>query len=177
MAAVLESGFARNIAGGARVTALHQQLRGPLQRFFATYRLNADDADDLTQEVFLRLVRPGQAGELRDPVAFVFTLARNLVRDRARRLYTRCARASVAIEEVELPCGMPTPEQALEQQDRLRAAESVLASLKPNAREAFLLRRVYGHEYADIAARMGVSVSMIEKHMMAATAALREADD
>jgi DNA-directed RNA polymerase specialized sigma24 family protein len=36
---------------------------------------------------------------------------------------------------------------------------------------------VYGHEYADIAARMGVSVSMIEKHMMAATAALREADD
>jgi RNA polymerase sigma-70 factor (ECF subfamily) len=177
MAAVLDTGFAGTITGAARVSALHQQLRGPLQRFFATYRLNAADADDLTQEVFLRLVRPGQTAQLRNPVAFAFTLARNLVRDRARRLHTRCAQASVAIEDVDLPCGMPTPEQALEQLDRLKAAESVLASLKPNARDAFLLRRVCGYEYADIAACMGVSVSMVEKHMMAATAALREADD
>jgi RNA polymerase sigma-70 factor (ECF subfamily) len=176
MAAVLETGFPLSVPGTAQVVALHQQLRAPLRRFFATYRLNADDADDLTQEVFLRLVRPGQTAQLRDPVAFVFTLARNLVRDRARRLHTRCARASVAIEDVDLPCERPTPEQTLEQRERLKTAEFVLASLKPTTREAFLMRRVYGHEYADIAARMGVSVSMIEKHMMAAAAALREAD-
>jgi RNA polymerase sigma factor (sigma-70 family) len=156
------------------VVDLHARLHRPLRRFFTAYRLSTEDAEDLAQEVFLRLTRPGQVDRLRDPEAFAFTLARNLVRDRARRLQTRCSNSSVAIEELNLPCGRPTPDQTLEHYEQLKSADTALASIKPTARAAFLMHRVEGLGYSAVAARMGVSVSMVEKHIMAAIAALRE---
>ena len=156
------------------VVALHSRLHLPLRRFFTAYRLSIEDAEDLVQEVFLRLTRPGQVDGLRDPEAFAFTLARNLLRDRARRLQTRCSSSAVAIDELHLPCSRPTPEQTLEHHEQLESADTALASLKPSTRAAFLMHRVDGLGYSDVAARMGVSVSMVEKHIMVAIAALRE---
>ena len=71
-------------APDARFVELHLRFRGPLQRFFRSYRLNADDVADLTQEVFMRLGSTRCPVDLRRPDAYVFTLARNLLRDRAR---------------------------------------------------------------------------------------------
>lgn len=159
-----------------RFSVLHARFRRPLQRFFAGYRLNVADVEDLTQEVFLRLACGGCPEELRRPDAFVFTLARNLVRDRARRLHTKAANVSVAYEDVELRSGTPTPDEALEHDERLDQVIAALESLKPATRRAFLLHRVHGYSYAEIARATGVSVSMIEKHVMAAISALRTYD-
>jgi RNA polymerase sigma-70 factor (ECF subfamily) len=156
--------------------ALHARYRRPLQRFFASYRLSADDIEDFTQEVFLRLASSGLPRDLRSPGAFVFTLARNLVRDRARRLHTRAAAASVTLDDVQLPCDSPTPEEALEHNEVLSRVLAALAALKPPTRQAFVRHRVDGSSYAEIANELGVSVSMIEKHIMAAIAALRRVD-
>jgi len=155
------------------VVALHDRLHRPLRSFFTSYRLSTEDAEDLSQEVFLRLARPGQVDGLRDPEAFAFTLARNLLRDRARRLQTRYSNSSVAIEEMNLPCNRPTPDQTFEHYEQLESADTALSSLKPSTRAAFIMHRVDGLGYSDVAARMGVSISMVEKHIMAAIAALR----
>lgn len=165
---------ARSQSSADHCVALHARFHRPLQRFFATYRLNADDVDDFTQEVFLRLVGVSRSHALRTPDAFVFTLARNLLRDRARRLQTRAAAAAMSLEDADLACGLPTPEQALEQQDRLHHAVFALEGLKPETRRAFYLNRVYGHSYAETALEMGISVSMVEKHLMVAIAVLRD---
>jgi RNA polymerase sigma factor (sigma-70 family) len=175
MAAVLE--FSRPPRAPADpISALCARFRGPLQRFFASYRLNPHDVEDLTQEVFLRLAAPTSKPELRSPDAFVFTIARNLVRDRARRLYTRAAAASVGVEDLELACGRPPPDELLLQRERLDRASATLDSLKSKTRHAFLRLRVDGCSYADVAADLGVSVSMVEKHVMAAASALRQSD-
>lgn len=176
MAAVIEPMVDPAAFVADRCTALHARLRRPLQRFFTSYRLNAADVDDLTQEVFLRLAGDSCPADLQSPDAFVFTLARNLVRDRARRLHIKAANVSVGLDEVELRCGGPTPDEALEHDERLGQVVSALASLKPGACHAFLLHRVHGYSYAEIARDMGVSVSMVEKHVMAAIAALRRAN-
>ena len=159
-----------------RFTMLHARFQRPLQRYFAGYRLNADDVDDLTQEVFLRLASGGCPAELHRPEAFVFTMARNLVRDRARRLYTKAASVSVTLDDVELRSTEPTPEEALEHEERLDQVMVALESLKPATRRAFWLHRVHGYSHAEIARATGVSVSMIEKHVMTAIAVLREHD-
>ncbi|MCZ8130825.1 MAG: sigma-70 family RNA polymerase sigma factor [Steroidobacteraceae bacterium] len=175
MAAVLEPTGIPSAFVADRFAALHARFRRPLQRFFASYRLNSHDVDDLTQEVFLRLAGTSCPAELQRPDAFVFTLARNLVRDRARRLHVKAAGVSVGLDEVELRCGGPTPDEALEHDERLARVVAALESLKPASRRAFLLHRVHGYSYAEIARDTGVSVSMIEKHVMAAIAVLREA--
>jgi len=71
------------------LSALHARMVAPLRRFFRSYRLNAADIDDFTQEVFARPAGLGRQKNLLKPEAFVFTLARNLVRDRARRPYAK----------------------------------------------------------------------------------------
>lgn len=157
--------------------ALHARFSRPLRRFFASYRLNAHDAEDFTQEVFLRLASEAAPRELRSPEAFVFTLARNLVRDRARRLHTHAAAVSVPLHEVELRCETPGPAELLEHGERLEIALAALARVKPATRRAFVLHRVHGYSYAEIARASGVSVSMIEKHVMAAIAAVAAVAD
>ena len=161
-------------APDARFVELHLRFRGPLQRFFRSYRLDADDVADLTQEVFMRLGSTRCPVDLRRPDAYVFTLARNLLRDRARRLHTRAAKVSVGIDKVELVCGAATPDEALEHAERLTEVLATIDGLKPAVRRSFLLHRLHGYSYAEIARDTGVSVSMIEKHVMAAMLALRQ---
>jgi len=174
MAAVLDGSHALVDRGPQHLSALHARFSGPLQRFFRSYRLNSADAEDLTQDVFVRLARPGSWTNLLKPEAFVFTLARNLVRDRARRLHTKAAAKSVAMDDIDLSCERPTPDRSLELEQSLALVDDALASLRPHTREAFLLHRVSGESYAEIAARMNVSVSMIEKHIMSAMVALHD---
>lgn len=152
---------------------LYARFLRPLRRFFTSYRFGPEDVDDFTQEVFLRLALHGRSHELRNPEAFVFTLARNLVRDNARRLYTRALLSAVTLDEAEIPCAGLTPEQSVENQDRLLCAATALRALKPITVQVFVLHRVYGHSHAKIARRIGVSVSMVEKHVMTGIAALK----
>jgi RNA polymerase sigma factor (sigma-70 family) len=173
MAAVLD--VSRDL-GGHRpepLSALHARFSAPLKRFFRSYRLNTADVEDLTQDVFVRLADPSGHTDLLKPEAFVFTLARNLVRDRARRLHTKAQAKSIDMDDIDLSCARPTPDQCLELAQLLQHVEEVLASLKPRAREAFVLHRVHGDSYAEIAVLMDISVSMVEKHIMSAIIALR----
>jgi RNA polymerase sigma factor (sigma-70 family) len=158
------------------IAVLHERFCEPLQRFFASFRLSSHDVEDLTQEVFLRLARPVHRDSLRQPDAFLFTLARNLVRDRARRLYTRAARSAVNLEDLDLSCELPTLEEFVEYEERLQDATQALEGLKSETRRAFIMHRVFRCSYAEIASDLGVSVSMIEKHIMCAIAALRPLD-
>src|SRR3569833_4460604 len=119
--------------------ALHARLRKPLQRYFASYRLNAADAEDYTQEVFLKLAQSSVAGSLRNADGFVFTLARNLVRDRARRLRTQTV--AVSLDDVELLSDLPTPEQALEFDECLHSLTRAFEGLKATTQHAFVLNR------------------------------------
>jgi DNA-directed RNA polymerase specialized sigma24 family protein len=108
--------------------------------------LSSHDIEDLTQEVFLRLARPVHRDCLRQPDAFLFTLARSLVRDRARRLYTRAARSAVNLEDLDLPYELPTLEESVEYEERLEDATQALEGLKSETRRAFVMHRVFGWE-------------------------------
>ncbi len=62
--------------------------RPALFGFFVRRTHNASDAEDLVQDVFIRLVRLGPAPEIHDIEAFIFRTATNLLRDAARRRQT-----------------------------------------------------------------------------------------
>lgn len=156
-----------------QLASLHERFGRPLQRFFLRRGLSRGDAEDLAQEVFLRLVQHRDPSDLEDPKAFIFTVALNLVRDRARRGHTRSLVYHVSPDELDLPCEDASPADRLEQGQRLSQAFDTLAGLKPATRRAFLLHRIYGMSYTDVARELVVSNSMVEKHIMTAIAALR----
>lgn len=153
-----------------------QGLDAPLRAFLAQQTRSLDDAEDLVQEIFLRLWRMGAGSEIRSFKAFAFKMACNLVKDRSRRTYTRMMRQSVPAGDVQLSdMGEGEPSGVVQSLQMLGIVAETMAKLRPSTREAFLLYRMEAWSHAQIAAQMKISVSMVEKHVSQATAALRNA--
>jgi RNA polymerase sigma-70 factor (ECF subfamily) len=158
-----------------RVADMYQCLDAPLRAFLTQQTRSVHDAEDLTQEVFLRLWRMDARSEIRSLKAVAFKMAENLLKDRSRRTYTRMMRAAVSAADMQLSDIGGEPSSVVESLQTLAIVAEAIAQLRPSTREAFLLYRLEVCSHAQIAARMGISVSMVEKHVSVATAALRSA--
>ncbi|MBB4845734.1 RNA polymerase sigma-70 factor (ECF subfamily) [Paucibacter oligotrophus] len=125
----------------------------------------AADAADLSQDVFLRLLRRPQALPLQAPRAYLATVARGLMIDhwRRRELEQAWAETLAALPEAQAP----SPEQELELLQLLIEIDRVLDGLKPAVRRAFLLARLEGLSCPQIARELGISLATAERHVAA----------
>lgn len=134
-----------------------------------------EEAEDLIQEAYLRVHEYCEhGGEAREPervlVRTVMRLSMNYERDRRDHLHVR-----QRVEELALLDPGPAAEDVLAGQLALQRISGLLDSLEPRSRQAFLLHRVDGLTYAQIAKHMGISVSAVEKHIAWAMAVLLDA--
>ena len=147
---------------------LVKRYRGPLLSYFSRHA-HPDDAEDLVQETFVRLLRKGDADSIGNPEAFLFTIARNLTYDRSRRrqTYVRHFDASADADKATEVYG---PERVLQSREALQGLLEGLAALSQQTQDIFLLHRLEGMKYAEIAELYGISRSAVEKHMIKALA-------
>lgn len=146
--------------------ALVARFRGPLTRFFQKRAFDRQESEDLVQEVFLRLSARSDSLEIDNPEAYVFQVAANLLRDRARRDMTRAAAMKDLARNSENDFEEISPERVLQGRDRVEALKRALAELPERTRTIFLLHRFEEFRYSEISARLGISTSSVEKHMM-----------
>ena len=150
---------------------LSERYRQPLTAYFQRRVHSRNEAEDLTQEVFLRLVRRFEVESIDNPEAFVFRTAVNLLRDRSRRGKTQQSHLAElthqqpGIEEL-------SPERVFDSRQSLTIVLSVLEELDERSRDAFILHRLEGMKHAQIADLFGVSVSSVEKYIIKALALL-----
>ena len=145
------------------VSDLYVRERGRLGRIGAAITADPRDAEEVVQEVFVRLlagaVEPRGAGLL-------VRMARNLAIDRLRRRRHReAARPAVA---ATAPAEAPGPEAALAAREELRGLVRLLAAMPERRRRSLLMSRLDGLPQAEIARRLGVSLSTVEKDLRAA---------
>ena len=128
---------------------------------------NTSDAADMTQDVFTQWLGYQDRGKIEQPRAFLFQMARNLLRDHWRRQQVRHAAHAEHNESEAEPLSdeRDDPMVAALRLQRLEQLKRVLAELSPRRREALMLHRFEGLSQAQIAERMGISVSMVEKHI------------
>lgn len=121
------------------------------------------NAADLAQDTFVRLLGQRELRPLREPRAFLATVARGLLIDHYRRASLERAYlealANLPTQEV------PSPETRELILETLLEIDRLLDGLRPRVREAFLLAQLDGLSYAQIAARMGLSLSSIQQYM------------
>jgi RNA polymerase sigma factor (sigma-70 family) len=122
-----------------------------------------DEANDLVQDAFARLLGARSLSNVRDPGAFLNRIVRNLLIDRSRRLSTRSPHVSIGVDaEVAVA---PDQGQAIEVEEMRQRYRELVALLPPRTREVFLLHRIDGHSYKEIAARLDISVRTVEWHI------------
>jgi RNA polymerase sigma-70 factor (ECF subfamily) len=146
---------------------LFLRMRGELLNFLHHKMGNKDEAADMVQEVYLRWRRQDVSG-IGNPRAFLFTVALNLVRDRARQqaCVSRHAQAmQVSGENVETL----DPARHYGGQRQLENLQHALNTLPESVRHAFLLFRYDGITHAEIARRLGISKKTVERHIQRAS--------
>ncbi len=153
------------------------RLQTPL--FLAYFRrlgARQTDAEDLTQDVMLRLFRHATQYEGRGQwQAFAFRVARNAWIDHQRRSSLRPRTSVEGGEESrwEPESSEAEPGEVLAQQESREALFAVIAGLGPTHREAFRLGVVEGRPYAEIAKTLGVPVGTVKSRVFHAVQKLR----
>jgi len=145
-----------------------------LQRFLIRRVNHAQDADDLAQEVFARLLRVRDAELVRKPLAYLIGIATHVVREfRQRKQHERVLYDSDLAEDLcdhSEETAAPGIAEQVELQQRLDRA---LQQLPPAHQLVLLLVKRDGLSYAEAASASGLSVHTIEKYVVEARARLR----
>jgi RNA polymerase sigma-70 factor (ECF subfamily) len=123
------------------------------------------EAEDLVQEVFLRLVRRGPMESYEHLTSYAFQAADSVLKDRARRRIVRQSDRHVAFDPDQHSESEPGPDVELFARDELRQVSITLALLPERTRHVFILRRLERLSYAEIGTRLGISISLAEKLM------------
>lgn len=146
-----------------------------LLRFLTRRTGSADRAADVAQHTYLRLaLAPEPSSPIGDPRAYVFRVAGNLAIDTMRKEGRIAARTALADRAAALADPAPSPETALLARERLALLDEALAGLPAKARRALLMSRLDGLTFAQIAAELGVSESMVAKYIAQALRACRD---
>ena len=157
--------------------ALYRQYAQPLLRFISRQNIAREDAREIVQETYVRLHQVPEVEALESPRGYLFRTAINLARDskrQRRRLHDVAAAGEPGAPDVaDVPSEAPTAFQQLEAEQELSIIRSAIAELSPTCRRVFIMHRFEGATYAEIAERLNVSVSMIEKHVSQALAHLK----
>lgn len=154
---------------------LYAEFRSPLLRFFTRRVRNPADAEDLTQEVFARLLRKADGADVDNLHGFVFQIAINLLRDRARRAQVRNEAKFFDIESRpihELTAELVEdrdPERVLLAKEGVAQVVHALNELNERTRDIYVLFRLENMKQRDIAALYGIGQSTVEKEVMRAT--------
>jgi RNA polymerase sigma-70 factor (ECF subfamily) len=137
-----------------------------LRRYLAARLRNTSDVADLSQEVFLRFLRVERHDRIRSPEAYLFTIASHVLAqhrlDRAAEPESVDIHDPVTDEHLFIETDHAVQ---LDLQRRAREMEAALRQLPPNPQACLLLHCREGWTLDEIATRLGVSRSMVKKHI------------
>ncbi len=142
-------------------------------RHFAYFKTgDVDLADDIVQEVFLKLW--DMRGKVKDETvkALLYTIAGNIIRNHYKHL--KVVYNFQVSQKTEFSVGGYSADEVVRMEQLNRQLQDALASIPDGPREVFLMNRIDGLTYEEIAQRLGLSVKAIEKRMSEALAVLRK---
>ena len=123
------------------------------------------DIDDVIQETYTVLAARESIADIRHPRAYLFQIAHSVVIRHVRRARIVSIQAVGDLDGFDPADEAASPEQTAIDRDELRRLAEAIAAMPGQMRQAFILRRVHGLAQREIAARMRISESTVEKHI------------
>ncbi len=164
----------------------YMEQRPALRRFLAARLRNEAAAEDLVQDLWIRVSAATPPDNLDNPASYLFTMAGRLALDHIRQHKRRQSRDEKWTDENTQTTGGFATSQEEDGEARLLRAERIqkvrdaIAQLPPKARQVFEMHRLQGRSHKQIAAELGIAVSTVEKHVIRAmrelTTTLRDSE-
>lgn len=162
---------------GGDLLGCYFERRPDLLRFLIARTGVRAEAEDLLQDLYIRVSAvSGRSADadIVDPAAYLYRLCLNLASDRRRarmrsdRRNERFVETHADIQNGEMVSDSPSPETAAESRLRLEKILSALEGMPPQQRRVFRLHRIQGMSHKEVSESLGISISAVEKHMIAA---------
>ncbi len=130
----------------------------------------AHEAADVAQDTFTRIIASRDAlfGVQQQPRAYLTTTAKHLLIDRARRKLLQDSYLAELAVMADTLDGYPSPEDTMMALQALDQIAAALERVPARAREAFLLHYLDDQPQSVVAARLGVSIRMVQKYLVQA---------
>jgi RNA polymerase sigma factor (sigma-70 family) len=159
-----DNNFKRAPLSTATVIRIHHQS---ILRFLRRRGATPEDALDLAQDAYVRFLKYEGATTIESPSAMLFRIAGNVAADhgRAAVLRRRVRSFDAEADDAEVASEHPSAERAVAAEQTVTAVRLAIAALSPQCRNVFLLSRLDGLTYSEIAARCCISVKTVEKHV------------
>ncbi|WP_206243414.1 RNA polymerase sigma factor [Novosphingobium terrae] len=146
--------------------ATFQQHYQDVLRFLIRRTGDVQRAEDIAQDTWCKLAAIREEDRsITHQRAYIYRVAGNLAIDHQRRRIREADWLSGGEPDDTIADPAPSPERSAIAHDRLRQLEIALEALPPKPRLALMLFRVDGLSHAQIAARLGVSESMVAKYL------------
>lgn len=146
---------------GRYVLPHEPQLRAWLRR----RRLGGLEVDDIIQETYSRLMAADSVSHIQDAKSYAFQVAGSVVIDALRRMKVISIFSVPELDQLETASQEPSPERQAIDRDELHRLAGMIATLPGKVRDVFILRRVHGLSQNEVARRLGLAESTVEKHM------------
>ena len=135
-----------------------------LKSFLRRFLHRQQDIEDIAQEAYVRAFTAEQKGEVSHPKALLFTVAKNIalneLRSKARRVTDYVEECQTAPEETG-----DTIEEEVVALEQLEAYCVAVDQLPEQCRRVYLMRKVHGLAYKEIAERLQITVRTVERHL------------
>ena len=136
-----------------------------LRAWLSRRRLGGLDVDDIIQETYSRLMTAESVQHVLDAKSYAFQVAGSVVIDCLRRMKVVSIASMPDLDYLEVVSDDPSPERQVIDRDELHRLAQMIAGLPGKVRDVFTLRRVYGLSQREVAAKLGLAESTVEKHM------------
>lgn len=156
-----------------------EQYRGGLQRYLMRRLEHAQNAQDLAQEVYLRLLRVGSVDLVRQPQAYLYRIASHVVyefRLREQREQKYITINSEVMDELADSVGEPSAEEQWRTMSTERELARLFAQLPPVEQAIVLLQKRDGLSYKEVAEKLDLSVHTVKKYLFRALLRLRQSE-
>lgn len=148
------------------VERLFSEQRGALQAFLLRRVRRYPDAAELAQEVYVRMLRITDVDSIRNPEAYLYTVASNLAKEHSRN--ERRGGEALNVDDPlvqEQLAELPSFGGQLDDEQRIRRLREVLQQLPAKCQAAVALQYWHGKSYEEIAQQLGISTHMVKKYL------------
>lgn len=124
-----------------------------------------EDAYDVAQEAYIRMMKYEGSKNIRSAPSMLFRIAANVAHDLGRANQSRRVKDHMPIDDLDIVSEQPSVERILCGEQKFEMVCDAIEHLPPKCRQVFVLSRIAGMTYPQIAAHCGISIKTVEKHI------------